>query len=98
VITDITQTVAITTAYGTGLLNWYTFDHSIYGFILTTATDLFWGQGLINAMHAKGLKVLVCGPECNNVERLKESMNFGVDFIMTDEPNVFYSLLNSPAK
>ena len=40
-------------------------------------------------MHEKGLKVLLCGPELNKVERMQEALDFGVDFIMTDHPHVF---------
>lgn len=94
VITDISQTFAIVVAYNTGFLDWYTWKgHAIFGYILLKATDFFWSKGLVDELHSQGLKVMVCGAELNRAERIKECIEFGVDFIMTDQPDIYNSAI-----
>jgi glycerophosphoryl diester phosphodiesterase len=95
VCTDIVQSFEITGAYYCNMLSRYTFDHDIYGFVLCRATSYFWRQGLVEAIHEAGRRVAVSsyGNELNKMERLKECIAFGVDFIMTDRPDLLQSLL-----
>jgi len=94
-ITDVSATVAIIGLYMTGTLSWYTFDHNIFGFILIPATAMFWSKGLVDAIHKAGVKVLVCGEELDKEERIKECIEYGVEFIMTDRPDILTNTLRS---
>lgn len=94
VITDITQTFLATIAYGTGLWRFYHFVHDIYGFILLEKTRKFFTRGLVDALHEKGVKVLVCGDDLDKKEVLQQCIDYGVDYIMTDRSDVLGNLLN----
>lgn len=95
VCTDILQTFEITLGHWFGLLNHYTFEHDIYGYVLCGATSLFWTQSLVETLHNYGRRVILSGygEELNKVERLEEAISFGVDFIMTDRPDLLQPLL-----
>ena len=100
VCTDITETFKITIAYLLGLLNLCSFTHDIYGFVLCKATAPFWGKGLVDAIHNEGCRVAVSGygEELNKPERLLECIEYGVDFIMSDRPDLLQSLLTKKKK
>jgi len=87
-ITDITSTIAIITAYWIGALHWYTFEHDVVGFILSDYTTFFWEKGLIDALHKAGLKVLVCGDHLNDSRLQRECIEAGVDFVLSDRPDL----------
>ena len=93
--TDIINTFKMTLDYYLGLLNLHTFEHTMYGFVLCKATLPFWGKGLVDAMHNHGCRVTVSGfgEELNKPERLRECIEYGVDFIMTDRPDILQGLL-----
>ena len=91
VITDITQTFKLILAYGMNALAWVNIPQDVFGFVLLDRTRKFFTKGLVAAIHQKGLKVLVCGEELSKVEVVRECVSFGVDFILTDRPD----LLNS---
>jgi len=93
-ITDISATVSIMSLYFTGFLKWYTFQHSIFGFILNESTAMFWSKGLVEALHKEGLKVLVCGEELDKEDIIRQCIDYGVDFIMSDRPDVLKETLN----
>lgn len=95
VCTDILQSFEITTAYLTNFLDLYHFEHDIYGFVLCHATVPFWSRGLVDAIHRHGRRVAVSsyGQELNKPERLADAIAFGVDFIMTDRPDILQPLL-----
>jgi len=94
-ITDVSATLAIVSSYYTGFLNWYTFQHNIFGYILTTGTSMFWSKGLVDAMHNVGCKVLVCGEALDREEIQRECIEFGVDFIMSDRPDILAQTMRS---
>jgi len=94
-ITDVVATIAITSSYWTGLLSYYKFEHNIFGYILNTATIMFWSKGLVDALHAAGCQVLVCGDELDKEEIQKQCIEWSVDFIMTDRPDVLTQTMRS---
>jgi glycerophosphoryl diester phosphodiesterase len=100
VCTDILQSFEITTAYMTNFLGAYHFEHDIFGFVLCRATTPFWSRGLVDAIHSRGRRIAVSsfGQELNKPERLAEAISFGVDFIMTDRPDLLQPLLLPMAK
>ncbi len=76
ICTDITQTFEIIIiAYYTGLLHLYTFKHNIFGFILLPETSLFWSKELVDEIHERNCRVIVCGKELNKVEKIKNVLN-----------------------
>ncbi len=95
VCTDITQTFKITLAHIFGLLDLYEFDHDIYGFVLCPATSLFWTASLVDAIHKRGKRVVVSGygETLSSVDRMKQAISFGADFIMTDRPDLLNTIL-----
>jgi len=88
IVTDLTSTLAILGAYWLGALHWYTFEHQVFGFILSEYTDMFWSKGLVDAIHEAGCKVLVCGDHLNIEEFQQQCIDYGVDFILSDRPDV----------
>jgi len=86
VLADIRDTFRVTVAYWTGRLAHFHFDHDIYGFMLRPTLKHFWCQGLVDAVHAAGARVMVCGPEMNKPERMRQAVAMGVDIILTDRP------------
>jgi len=94
-ITDVYSTVVIITAYMAGCLDWYTFEHKIFGFILIPSTTIFWSKGLIDAIHQAGCQILVCGEELDKIERQRECIEYGVEFIMSDRPDILKQTLES---
>jgi len=87
-ITDTVSAIAIITAYYFGALPWYTFSHNVFGFILSEYTSMFWSKGLVDAVHAAGCKVLVCGDHLNDPLFQRQCIEFGVDFILSDRPDL----------
>jgi glycerophosphoryl diester phosphodiesterase len=85
VITDITQTFKITTAFRMGIWRMCTIEHEIFGFILLPPTLRFFTKQLVDALHGRGVKVLICGAEVNKEENLKKWIDFGVDYILIDD-------------
>ena len=96
VCTDIIQTFKITLAHFFNLLDLYHFEHDVYGFVVCVATTPFWTKALIEAIHGHGRRVTVSGygQELNKPERLKQCIEYGVDFIMTDRPDLLQPLLD----
>lgn len=89
VATTIVETIKLMFFYYTGLLDSYVVTHDIYGFVLCRATLPFWSRDLVRAVHQLGcrLSVSAYGREMTRPERLRECVEFGVDFIMTDAPD-----------
>lgn len=91
ICTDITETFKITILYFLGLLDHYTFRHTLYGFILLPVTRPFFTKGLVNELHRRHCMVLVCGSELNKRETIEECISYGAEFIMLDRPDVYYA-------
>ena len=96
VITDITQTFKITTAFRMGLWRMCTIEHEIFGFILLPPTLRFFTRALVDALHGRGVKVLICGAEVNKEENLKKWIDFGVDFILIDDIALMTKFVEHP--
>lgn len=93
VCTDIKQTFLVTLAHGTALWPRYRFVQDVYGFILLPPTRRFWSMQLIADVKAAGARVLLCGAELSRPEVLRECVAWGVDFIMTDRPDLLQQIL-----
>jgi glycerophosphoryl diester phosphodiesterase len=89
VTTHMKQSMRMTLSHNTPLWK-YNFPcvQSIYVLILLPSTLFFWSRDLVSSLHKEGLKVLVCGTELSNLLRLKECREWGVDYIMTDSPDL----------
>lgn len=97
VVTDLTQTFKLLMAYAMNALGWVSVPQDIFGFVLLDRTKRFFTKGLVEALHQKGLRVLVCGEELSSVEVLNECICYGVDFILTDRPDLL-SLVSTKNK
>ncbi len=93
ICTDITETFKIAILYFLGLLDYYEFQHSLYGFILLPITKPFFTKGLIDALHKRDCMVLACGSELNKRETIEHCITSGVEFIVLDKPDVYTRLL-----
>jgi len=87
-VSDMGQTFAATIAYGTGAWPLYRFEHEVFGFILRDETARFWSRGLVEAVRARGVRVLVCGDWVSRVEVMRDCVAWGVEYIMTDRPDL----------
>jgi glycerophosphoryl diester phosphodiesterase len=84
-MTDITQTTRLAIAHGTGMWSFYEFGgHDVFGYVLQSQTPLFLTAGLIDALHDKGMRVLVCGPRLAEPDLHQHCLDCGVDYIMID--------------
>jgi glycerophosphoryl diester phosphodiesterase len=84
-VTDIAQTFALTIAYNTGLWSLYEFgQHDIFGYVLQSQSPVFLSRELIDALHAKGMRVMVCGPLLAQRPVLEHYIACGADYIMVD--------------
>jgi glycerophosphoryl diester phosphodiesterase len=93
VCSDIRQTFRILGAYYTWLLPHYRFQQEVAGFILLDRTQRFWHWDLVAKVHASGVRVLLCGDELSRPEVLRECVAHGVDYIMTDRPDLLQQIL-----
>lgn len=93
ICTDITETFKITILYFLGLLDHYALEHSLYGFILLPITRPFFTKGLVEALHKRDCMVLVTGSELNKRETVEQCLSYGVEFLMTDRPDVYQRLI-----
>lgn len=88
VVTDLTQTFKLLMAYAMNALGWVSVPQDVFGFVLLDRTRKFFTKGLVMALHQKGLRVLVCGEELSRMDVLRECIDYGVDFILTDRPDL----------
>ena len=95
VCSDIGASVKVLTAYHLGLLDYCNLVHDIYGFVLCKATLPFWCKGFVDALHARNRRVVVSGygEELCKRERLGDCLQYGVDFIMVDRPDLMNELM-----
>jgi len=97
VVSDYVTSVELVKAYynplNLGRLSGFNFPHDIFGFILMERSEWVWGKGLVQAVHAIGKRVLVCGEALDSEERLAECIEYGVDFILCDRPDVLSKVL-----
>ena len=85
--TDIKESIAMTVAYNTGLLGQYAFGaRDIFFYVHQRAAAHFFTQGLIDALHRAGMRVLVCGENLAHRETLRQCVEWGVDYIMLENP------------
>jgi glycerophosphoryl diester phosphodiesterase len=94
VMADVRQTIITLCAYGTGLWGRLHFEHEIYGFILRRETRRFWSPSIVGALHTRGVRVLLCGEDLSREEVLRQCVVWGVDYIMTDRPDLLQKVLN----
>jgi glycerophosphoryl diester phosphodiesterase len=98
--TTIGETFKLFFYYYTGLIEHYEVTHDIYFFVLCRPTLPFWSRNLVTMVHSLGCRMAVSafGPEMTRPARLRQCIEYGVDFIMTDRPDVLARLLNVPPK
>lgn len=95
VVTDIESTFKLTIAHNTGL--WFFLPDSngqnIYGYVLLPSTRPLFTKSLIKNLHKRNLQILVCGDEVSKEECMQECIENGVDYIMTDRPDLLEKIL-----
>ena len=94
VCTDTTESIAIIMAYSVGLLPYHTLRHDIFGFILRSETRWVWTQELVAALHARGMKVMVCGTDLDDPVALRRCLEWQCDYILTDSPDVLQRVMH----
>jgi glycerophosphoryl diester phosphodiesterase len=93
VYTDMCQSILITVAHGTSLWERLRFHHEVYGYVLVPRTRKYWSRSLVEALHREGLRILLAGEELSRPEVLRECVEYGVDYIMTDRPDLLQQIL-----
>lgn len=84
-MTDIAQTFALTLAHGTGLWSLYTFgQHDVFGYVLQSQSPLFLTEGLVQALHQQGMRVMACGPRLGERDVMQYCLTCHIDYIMVD--------------
>lgn len=93
VCSDIKQTFAITLAHQVGMTGRLDVVHDVYGFIVLPPTRWLCTQALIKSVKRMNVRVLLCGSELSKPHVLRECVKHGVDFIMTDRPDLLNTIL-----
>lgn len=95
VCTDVIQTLKILARYHLGLLFTYNFTHDMVGFVLHRTNTFVWSGEFVRAIQASGRRVVVSGfgEELNKESRLRECVQYGVDYIMTDRPDLLQRII-----
>ncbi len=96
VCSDIRQTFRVQLAFRSGNRRRWArcpVEHEVFGSILLARTRRFWDWALVDAVHEKGARVLLCGDELSRPEVLRECVRRGVDFILTDRPDLLQQVL-----
>lgn len=93
--TTIVETLKMLAMYELGLLAHYTPKHDVYGFVLCKPTLGLWKPELVQAVHSLGCRMIVFpwGDELCKPERMRECVQFGVDYIMVDRPDLMHQVL-----
>jgi glycerophosphoryl diester phosphodiesterase len=68
-------------------------DYDVVGFILRRETKRFWSRGLVDAIHSTGRAIMVCGEDLSAPERMRECIAWGVEYIMSDRPDLLQEIL-----
>jgi hypothetical protein len=76
------------------LLDYYDFEHDIYGFILLSLTSFFFTPGLVRALQLRGCRVMVFGDRLSDPHVLHQCLDCGVDFILLDRPDIYTALIS----
>lgn len=97
VCTDIKQTVWITVTHQVGATHRVSAVHDVYGLIVLPPTRFLCTQSLISAVKRMGIRVLLCGSELSKPSVLRECVEQGVDFILTDRPDLLNAILRERA-
>lgn len=95
IIGDILTTLAVIAAYYTGTIRLFNFEHNWIGFVLCKPNVAFFNAGFFKAIKHCGIKTLVSGfgEEMNQELRLRQCIEYEIDYIMTDRPDLLQKLL-----
>lgn len=92
VASDTTESIQLTLAYSCGLLEYHRIRHDIFGYILRPETRWLWSQGLVRALQARGMRVMVFGVDLNEPAALRQCVEWGCDYVLTDCPDLIGEL------
>jgi len=68
--------------------------HNIIGFIFSPATMMFFSPELVTAAHSLGCKFAVVGSPLDFTKFQKQCIDWGVDFIFSDRPDILAQTMN----
>ncbi len=90
VLMSVARVFQLTIAFHLGLLGACPMDpaRDMFGYILRPETRAFWTPPFVAALHKRGLRVMVCGSALDTEEGVREQVAWGVDYVMTDRPDV----------
>ena len=92
VMTDLGHTSALIRDYATSL--WLSdVKHEVFGFVLLPRTRFLFSRGLVECLHERGMRVLVCGEDLSREETLRECLDYGVDILLTDRPDLLGKII-----
>ena len=86
VVSDISDTIAITMAHRTGLWSLHPFGrHEIFGYVLQSHSGLFFTEALIRDLKAKGMRIMACGVLMSREEVRQFCTKCCVDYMMVEQ-------------
>jgi glycerophosphoryl diester phosphodiesterase len=80
-------------AYTFGMLWSYPIQHEILGIVLVNPVTKLLTENLVKAVHKKGKKIAVFGPDLNDVEMQRFCVKIGVDFLFADRPELLRQII-----
>jgi glycerophosphoryl diester phosphodiesterase len=93
VCSDIRQTFRMLRLYYMRQLGHYEPQQDVAGFILLAKTRRYWAWEMVAELKKRGVRVLLCGDELSKPDVLRECVARGVDYIMTDRPDLLQAVL-----
>jgi len=98
VAVDIKTMLVVCVLYNLGLLPLFPLRHDIYGFFIDDRTDKYLGRGIFDYLSRMGKTTAVFGPRLDEPNIMKKYLDLGADLILTDRPDVLWSVWPSPRK
>eukprot|EP01127_Copromyxa_protea_P009880 TRINITY_DN2364_c0_g1_i1.p1 TRINITY_DN2364_c0_g1~~TRINITY_DN2364_c0_g1_i1.p1 ORF type:complete len:238 (+),score=35.86 TRINITY_DN2364_c0_g1_i1:344-1057(+) len=94
--TDASTAAKLALGNITGLIGWVDFPQEIFGFLLFggnlgNAVEKLWRKSLVDAIRERESLVMICGAD--TTEKQRECIEWGVDFILTNNPDVLRETL-----
>lgn len=95
ICSDILTTLAVIAVYYTGTIRLFNFEHNWIGFVLCKPNVAFFNAGFFKAIKRCGVKTLISGfgEEMNQENRLRQCLEYEIDYIMTDRPDLLQKII-----
>jgi len=96
-VSDSASSIQFVMSHLSGVTN-IQVNHNIIGFYFSSATIMFFSANLVEAIHRAGCKLIVVGDFLDNPSFQKQCVEWGVDIILSDRPDILSQTMNRMVK